>query len=420
MTFFEWLTVGVATGLCTGVVLVISGRRGRGTVELVGAKEEEDVSGHEEPAESLRGQLLESVFQALGDACLIVDADGVIVLANDYIRRLFAVPEVLVGKKLLDVVLDHRLLDVATAAFKEEEEVEASFEVRVQMNGDVRTRYVIVSATLLKLEDGSPEADHVRVIIRDVTPHRETDQIRKDFVANASHELRTPLSIINGYIENLMEGVVDDPESIRRALETMRKHGDRIARIVEDMLTISKFESVGSEESAALRKGIFDCRECVVDVVERLAPVIEEKKAVVEIGIAEGDPHLSGDRFYWDQIFFNLIENALKENTERGLKVKVSMKRSGDGSASIEVRDDGVGIPRAHLPYVFKRFYRVAKHHSQEIKGTGLGLSIVKRAVEAHGGEIDLRSTPGIETVFLITLPPPPGVEPATGEVSVV
>jgi signal transduction histidine kinase len=114
---------------------------------------------------------------------------------------------------------------------------------------------------------------------------------------------------------------------------------------------------------------------------------------------------LHGDRFYWTQILFNLIENALKQNPHPGLLVTIRTARSAT-ALLLEITDNGIGIPAADLPYIFKRFYRVEKHHSQNItKGTGLGLSIVKRAIEAHGGTITCHSAPGIQTTFHITLP---------------
>jgi signal transduction histidine kinase len=216
------------------------------------------------------------------------------------------------------------------------------------------------------------------------------------------------LSIINGYIENLLDGIMTDQVAMRRALVTMQKHGDRIGRIVEDMLTISKFESVGGEKIRELRQTTFDCRACLDDVVDRLDPVIEETRAKVTIDIPDDAREIAGDRFYWDQVFFNLIENALKENSEQGgLNVVIRGRRGDDGTLTLTLSDDGVGIPGVDQPFVFKRFYRVSKHHSKAVKGTGLGLSIVKRAIEAHGGTISLSSTPGVETVFTITLPTP-------------
>jgi signal transduction histidine kinase len=132
--------------------------------------------------------------------------------------------------------------------------------------------------------------------------------------------------------------------------------------------------------------------------------VITTQNAKVEVTVQKGTRvRITGDRYYWEQVFFNLIENALKENPARGLKVAVKIAEV-DGDLEVQVCDDGVGIPGADLPFVFKRFYRVEGHRSKQVKGTGLGLSIVKRAVEAHQGSISLRSQPGIETVFTIRI----------------
>jgi signal transduction histidine kinase len=228
------------------------------------------------------------------------------------------------------------------------------------------------------------------------------EKIRKDFVANASHELRTPLSIINGYLENLAEGEITGPQETLRACTIMRKHGDRLARIVEDLLVISRMES---GEPEAVKKEAFDFEACAQDVVHQLAPLTTAKDARVKIVTPNGGDHMIfGDRFYWDQILFNLVSNALKENAAKGLQVTISLTQEPDMS-EVRVSDDGVGIPQGDLPFVFKRFYRVARHHGQEVKGTGLGLSIVKRAVEAHHGAISVHSRPGIETVFTIRVP---------------
>ena len=247
-----------------------------------------------------------------------------------------------------------------------------------------------------------PEEGALLVVVRDETEKYALEKIRKDFVANASHELRTPLSIIIGYLENLIGGDVIDSKDQQRAFLVMKKHGDRLAQIVEDLLVISRMES-GSD--AALKMEEFDVRDCAEDVIHRLSPIISEKAATVSVvAPKEARTIIRGDRYYWDQILFNLVQNALKENSTKGLNVEVGMMQN-NGTLRIEVRDNGVGIPAADVPYVFKRFYRVPRSGSAGIKGTGLGLSIVKRAVEAHRGEITLRSTPGVETVFAIKVP---------------
>lgn len=242
-----------------------------------------------------------------------------------------------------------------------------------------------------------------RAIDRDLTTEHQLEQVRKDFVANASHELRTPLAIINGYLENLIDDdLIEDPAMARRFLTIMRKHADRISRIVEDMLVISRLES---GEAGALKIEPFRFRSCVQDILERLESVIRKKRAEVVVVMPDPALVLHGDRFYWTQVLFNLVENALKQNPDGGLLVEIGYAAVGE-NVHIWVTDDGVGIPEEDIPHIFRRFFRVEKHHSQQqIKGTGLGLSIVKRAIEAHGGNIGVTSTPGRETKFLISVP---------------
>ena len=236
-----------------------------------------------------------------------------------------------------------------------------------------------------------------------MTAEHQLEQVRKDFVANASHELRTPLAIIQGYLENLLDNdLIVEPEMARRFLTIMRKHTDRISHIVEDMLVISRLES---GVATVLKIEPFRFRSCVKDVLERLESVIRNQNADMIITIPDPDLVMQGDRFYWTQVLFNLVENALKQNPRGGLRVEIGCEQAGEG-IQIWVSDNGVGIPCADLPHIFRRFFRVEKHHSQEeIKGTGLGLSIVKRAIEAHGGVIGVTSEPGSETKFLITVP---------------
>jgi len=348
-----------------------------------------------------RDQLLD----ALGDAFMLVDADARVRFANKAARTLFRGRD-LTGRTIHEAFLDQRLA-AALMRCLETGEATVTRAVLAQQSsplGDQERRgmnaWVIDAA---RLSDSPADEPTTRVVIRDVTNEYQTEQIRKDFVANASHELRTPLAIINGYLENLIDDdLLDDKELSRRFLKVMRKHTERISRIVEDMLVISRLES---GEAAALKVKPFRIRSCVNDVLERLESVIHQQDAKIRIEMPDLDITLVGDRFYWTQVLFNLVENALKQNPRPGLTVTVGCSRDDD-STRIWVADDGVGIPSADLPHIFRRFYRVEKHHSQEeIKGTGLGLSIVKRAIEAHGGTIQVTSIPGQDTRFTMKVP---------------
>ena len=236
-----------------------------------------------------------------------------------------------------------------------------------------------------------------------MTDELQLEQVRKDFVANASHELRTPLAIINGYLENLLEDeMLEKPETARRFLVIMRTHTERISRIVDDMLVISRLESGAAN---VLNIEPFPFHACIEDILERLEADIRNQCANIRVTMSDPGLIMQGDRFYWTQVLFNLVENALKQNCHNCLCIEIGCEQVAD-NIQVWVADNGVGIPGDDLPHIFLRFFRVEKHHSQqEIKGTGLGLSIVKRAIEAHGGTISVVSHPGRETRFVITVP---------------
>ncbi len=345
------------------------------------------------------------LLDALGDAFLLVDSAETIRFANKAARALFEGREI-VDRQVREAFLDGRLAEALLHCLDTGEPVQSRVVLPQQTSprGDLENRgvnaWIIDAARLPDSPDSNPLT---RVVIRDVTSEHQLEQVRKDFVANASHELRTPLAIINGYLENLLdEGMLDDRDMTRRFLTVMRKHSDRISRIVEDMLVISRLES---GEAAALKLEPFKFRSCIHDIVERLESVISQQNADVHVTMPDETLRLNADRFYWTQVLFNLVENALKQNPHKGLRIEIGCIRQPHG-IRIWVADNGVGIPSADLPHIFRRFYRVEKHHSQqEIKGTGLGLSIVKRAIEAHGGTIGVTSVPGQDTRFFIDLP---------------
>ncbi|MFN4873418.1 MAG: ATP-binding protein [Akkermansiaceae bacterium] len=353
-------------------------------------------------AEDERNHLLD----ALGDAFIIVDSEANIRFANAMARELFSGRE-LVGRKVREAFLDPRLAEALLQCLETGEPVQQRVVLPQQTSplGDLETRgmnaWLIDAAQLT--DSSSIDKRDTRVVIRDITSEYQLEQIRKDFVANASHELRTPLAIISGYLENLLDGgMLEDQEMSKRFLSVMQKHAERISRIVEEMLVISKLES---GESSAIKIEPFKIHSCINDVLERLESVIQNQQALVSVNMRQDNLILNGDRFYWTQVLFNLIENALKQNPFKDLKIEVGAEEV-DKYVRIWVSDNGVGIPSADLPHIFRRFYRVEKHHSQmEIKGTGLGLSIVKRAIEAHQGTITVSSTPGRETKFLMTIP---------------
>lgn len=345
-------------------------------------------------------KLQTSLLDRVPFGLLLVNRTGKITYRNRSLQKLFPLRKVGAGLSPIEAFLDHRFVDIIMEAIEENQQ--ASGDITLDGFGpnsdSPATRNYKIEASPL----GNAPEDGCWVLIQDITNEVMTEQVRRDFVANASHEIRTPLTLINGYIETLQDGPLDDRETTAHCLKVMAKNGQRLARIVEDMLAISRLE----DSSQTLNLETFDFTECARDVIDSLGNLIDERNALITIDCSHEDgSEIAGDRFYWDQILINLVENALKENPKGGIKVTIGIQPAKDGHR-IWVADNGTGIPRGDLPYIFKRFYRGAKHHSQNtISGTGLGLSIVKRAVEAHYGTITAESTPGHETRFTIFLP---------------
>lgn len=355
-------------------------------------------------SERRQREFQEALLNEIKDAIFILDRNREIRFLNKAATILFPSDQPYKARAFIDVCRDHRVYDTLELAEEVGAKVSDNIMLRITDSQTGRLKEITLLVEAEPLSFGlSNQNTGAWILMKDISRQLETEQIRQDFVANASHELRTPLSIINGYLETMDDSDVDlGQATYRRAIRTMRKHGERIARIVEDMLTISKLESA----TDLLNLEPFDLRDSVDEMIGQLMPIIEQNQARVHVNADPGVAWiLAGDRFYWDQIFFNLIENALKQNSSPGLTVTISFHEE-NGRYLISVADNGIGIPAADIPLVFKRFYRVQKHHAQtQIKGTGLGLSIVKRAVEAHHGRIEVDSQPGVMTVFTVSVP---------------
>jgi two-component system phosphate regulon sensor histidine kinase PhoR len=235
----------------------------------------------------------------------------------------------------------------------------------------------------------------VVLLIHDITEMKNVEKVKRDFIVNLSHELRTPLTAIKGFLETLQEEVTLDG---KHYLGIASKHTDRLASIVEDLLVLSELEDSGT----GLVLEPVDLRELVRETVHILEPGAREKKIHISIEGPGSGPRIEGDRFKLEQVFINLIDNALKYTEKGDVRVKI---RETEDHVVITVEDTGAGIPAEHLPRIFERFYVVDKSRSKTFGGTGLGLAIVKHIVLMHGGTIEVESTPGMGTRFTLTLP---------------
>ncbi|MEX2179212.1 MAG: ATP-binding protein [Gemmatimonadaceae bacterium] len=239
----------------------------------------------------------------------------------------------------------------------------------------------------------------------DLTPVRRLETVRRDFVANVSHELKTPLTIIGGFAETLAS---DDPPPARRRefAEMIRANAQRMQRLVDDLLDLSRIESGGWVPNPVPT----DARVIAAEIAGQLRDAAAEKGISIEVAVDEIAASVRADRTALRQILANLLENAVRHTA--GGRVTVRTKRDADGvhadGVYVEVEDTGPGIPPEHLPRVFERFYRVDTGRARSSGGTGLGLAIVKHLAEAHGGHVRADSAVGRGTTIGVYFPDSP------------
>jgi two-component system phosphate regulon sensor histidine kinase PhoR len=344
---------------------------------------------------------LRALLSCLGEGVLIVDSAQRIQLANDSLHRMFDLPAPLAERTLMEVFRDHTLQASVRAALKADarpQSLEISLDTR-QGSQYVRKHFTVTAAGLLPPGTGRPQS--AIVIFHDISELKALESVRRDFVANVSHELRTPVSIINGYLETLLDGALADPPVAEKFLRTAWKHNQRLTLLIEDLLSLSALEN---RQAAGLTFEPVQLRACLERVIERLEPRISEKRAMVELDLPDAVPPMQADALRLDQVFFNLIENALKYGEAAQPIIRIRACFEGE-AVRITVEDNGPGIPLSDQPHVFERFYRVRKDRSRAEGGTGLGLSIVKHVIQAHGGEVLVQSKPGQGAAFSLRLP---------------
>ncbi|HIU45861.1 MAG TPA: HAMP domain-containing protein [Candidatus Fimadaptatus faecigallinarum] len=224
------------------------------------------------------------------------------------------------------------------------------------------------------------------------------DRSRSQFVSNASHELKTPLATMKILIESLIYQDTFEPEMTREFLTDINKEIDRLNSVIVDLLTLVNMDS----GEMRLRLGDLQLDEMLADTVKRLTPLARNREINLTLE-AHAAPVVEGDASKIQQVFYNLIDNAIKY-TPAGGRVRVELGENAR-SAIIKVSDTGIGIPAADIAHIFDRFYRVDKARSRETGGTGLGLSIVSQIVQLHGGTINVQSVEDKGSVFTVTLP---------------
>ncbi len=338
------------------------------------------------------GEKLDAVLSSMSEGVMVVNKEGEILLMNPSMRKVFSVDMSPEGKRPAEVIRNTAVLDILGRMASGKDSM-ASEEITLLTPEDRTCR---VNAVAM-MKDG--KFDGAVLVFHDISQLRRLEKIRQDFVANVSHELRTPVSSIKGYAEALLAGALDDPKNAREFISVIYDNGERLANLINDLLDLAKIESGKMQMvlfPVALRP--------VVDRCLRILEILTVKKSLrITVDIPENLPKISADESKIEQVFLNVLDNAVKYTPEGGtVKVRAALQ---ENVICVEIEDTGVGIPEEDLPRIFERFYRVDKARSRELGGNGLGLSIVKRIVLAHRGDVSVVSETGRGSTFSIILP---------------
>jgi two-component system phosphate regulon sensor histidine kinase PhoR len=255
----------------------------------------------------------------------------------------------------------------------------------------------LVEAHCAPIVDDAGRPAGAVAVLRDVTDLRRLERARRELTANVSHELRTPLTSIKGFAETLLGGAMRDEGTCRRFLDIIDKETNRLVKLVDDLLDLSRLES----KRLSLELGQVRVRDVVTDTVVKMRPLAGGR--ALELAPAEAEVTVLADRDRLAQVLTNLLDNAIKFTPDDG-RIAVGW-RTLNGEVEVTVADDGPGILPADLPHVFERFYKADRSRAAVPGGTGLGLAITKHIVDAHGGRIRVASAPGAGTTFAFTLP---------------
>jgi len=339
-----------------------------------------------------------AIIERLPDPLVVLDEGGAPLRANGAARSLFGGG---MGGDLAALLRHPALAEAVAAAQAEGRPQHADIALPVPVHRELTIHAVPLDPPL---SDGG----RLLLIMSDRTRDRAVERMRADFVANASHELRTPLASVIGFIETLRGPAKDDPDAQARFLGIMADQADRMRRLIDDLLSLSRIEITEHEPPT----GRVDLAALAAAEAEAMGPILAQRGATVALALSPGAVAVPADGGQIGQVLRNLLENAARYGREGGT-IRLSAARAEPGSARwparpgvvLSVADEGPGIPRQHIPRLTERFYRVDRGRGRNIGGTGLGLAIVKHIVNRHRGVLLIESEEGTGSTFKVWLP---------------
>ncbi len=333
---------------------------------------------------------LESIILSINEGLIAVDHHRGIMLANDIAKDLLDIERIQFGNHINRSVRHAQILDMVDRVLDTGKK-----QIDELHYGEDRIIKIKINAIY---NEESNTVIGALAIFEEITQMKKLEKMRSDFVANVSHELKTPLTSIQGFVETLQQGAVENEETRKRFLNIIDFEAKRLKRLIEEVLSLAEIEKEEDEQN----NEVFSINAALEESVELLEKDAKEKQIDIELFALE-QAYLNGKQDRFKQMMINIIENAIKYS-EVGKKIQVTMEAINT-DVKITVKDEGIGIPQKDITRVFERFYRVDQSRSKDISGTGLGLSIVKHIVKSFSGHIIIKSVEGEGTTISITMP---------------
>ena len=319
---------------------------------------------------------INTILSSIEEGVLLLDSNGFIKMSNQIFEQIVKERDI-IDKYYWEVIKSIEIVEFIKNILKTKEKLMKEVFIN-------NKNYIIKGFYLESINE-------FLFTFFDASLVKKVEKVKRDFVRDASHELKTPLTAIKGFLETLEE------DFDKKYIEIIKRNVERMINIINDLLTLSNLE----DKDIKLEITEFDFMEMINNIIKIFSKQLKEKKLDIKVDTDNFDTKMKGDIYKLEQVFINLIDNAIKY-TEKG-EIKINYMK--DKNVVIEVIDTGIGIPEEHLDRIFERFYVVDKSRSRKLGGTGLGLSIVKHIIVLHGGKIDVKSRVGEGSKFIITLP---------------
>jgi two-component system, OmpR family, phosphate regulon sensor histidine kinase PhoR len=336
---------------------------------------------------STRSDDVDLLVAALPDPVLILDRDGMVIKTNTHAEAMLETR--LRGLHISQAIRAPAVLEAVSLALTDRVSQQVDYEVR----GVIARHFEVFISPM-----GQGHGPALLLMLKDLTREQQIERMRADFVANASHELRTPLASLSGFIETLQGAARSDEKSRDTFLNLMRGQAERMKRLIDDLLSLSRIEMNAHQRPSAK----IDLADIARHVCDSLRPMAQEDNIELNVKLAE-PLMVNGERDELVQVMVNLVENAIKYSNPNS-PVEIEGARLGD-KVSLSVIDHGRGIAEEHIPRLTERFYRINVQESRSRGGTGLGLAIVKHILMRHRGRLVVSSVVGQGSRFTVQLP---------------